>query len=143
MSQSIFLADAVVTELNAKTFSMPFTAERRLLPSFELKELTSLQVTVVPKAVESSNASRSTRQSDYQVDIGVQKKFSGDIDSELPPLMVVVEEIAEFLARHKLTDKSDAVWLGCQNDPIYSPQHLNEQRTFVSVLTLTYRMMKA
>lgn len=142
MSESVLLADAVVTELNEQTFSMPFTAERRLLPSFELKELTNLQVTVVPKAIESTNASRVARQSDYQVDVGVQKKLSGDIDVQLPPLMALVEEIADLLAKRKLTNRPEAVWVGCQNDPIYSPGHLAETRTFLSLLTITYRLMK-
>jgi hypothetical protein len=32
--------------------------------------------------------------------------------------------------------------VGCQNDPIYSPQHLAETRTFLSLLTITYRLIK-
>lgn len=142
-STAVQIADAVAAELNGHAFSVAFTAERRLLPSYELKELDAVKVTVVPRAIESQAASRTLHQCDHQVDVGVQKKLTGEIDMEVPPLMALVEEIVEFLARRKLAAVPDVLWLRCANDPIYSPQHLNEQRTFVSVLTLTYRVMKA
>ncbi len=61
MSLATDIADAVAAELNAAepdTFGQPFTAARRVLPAFELADLADLKVTVVPKAVLSSGASR-------------------------------------------------------------------------------------
>ena len=52
MALAIEIADAVAAELAAGQFSQDFTPQRRVLPMFELAELTELHVTVVPKAVE-------------------------------------------------------------------------------------------
>ena len=49
MSLITDIADAVVAELNAApagTFDPAFTAQRRVLPAFELAELAELKVTV-------------------------------------------------------------------------------------------------
>ena len=41
------VADAVVAELNAQTFSLPFEAKRSYQPQFDLAEMKDLHVTVV------------------------------------------------------------------------------------------------
>ncbi|AQT67942.1 hypothetical protein STSP2_01094 [Anaerohalosphaera lusitana] len=142
MSVSIKLADAIVAELNGHQFSKAFTAERKLLPEFSLAQLKDLTVTVVPRSVDTTNASRAMRQYEHQVDVGIQKKLTGKVDDELPGLMTLTEEIAEFFACLALPDVPNAVWAGCHNEPIYSPSHLSEHRTFFSILTLTYKVMK-
>ena len=89
MALVIDIADAVVAELNAApagTFDPVFTAVRRVLPEFDLAELAELKVTVVPKAVEITGATRSVGQFDFQVDIGVQKKLGKDLDTETAAL---------------------------------------------------------
>ena len=49
-AQIIELADAIVEQLNAHEFSETFTAERGYLPTFDLPDLNSLKVTVVPSS---------------------------------------------------------------------------------------------
>ncbi len=51
MNTLVAVADAVVASLNAGTFSQQFTAERKYVPAFELAEMQTLHVTVVPKSV--------------------------------------------------------------------------------------------
>ena len=142
MALIIDIADAVVTELNAApagTFDPAFTAARRVLPEFDLAELAELRVTVVPKAVEISGSTRSVGQFDFQVDIGVQKKLGKDLDTETAGLCGLVDGIAGYLRRRSLAAAPHAVWVRTQNDPVYAPEHLAEQRAFTSVLTVTYR----
>jgi hypothetical protein len=136
------IADAVVAELAGGTFSETFTPQRRVLPEHELAELTDLQVTVVPRGVEITGASRALSQHDVQVDVGVQKKIGRDTDSEVASLLGLVDEIVAFLKRRPLQSTPQAVWVRTTNDPVYSPDHLAEQRTFTSVLTITYRVMQ-
>jgi len=133
------IADAVTSELNGETFSQAFTAERKVLPEFDLADLAELQVTVVPKGVEISRADRAHGQYDVQVDIGVQKKIGSDVDAEVTDLLGLVDEIADFLCRRTLASAPWAVWLRTSNEPIYAPEHLAEKRLFTSVLTVTYR----
>jgi hypothetical protein len=135
------IAEAVVTALNGHTFSHPFTAQRAYRPVFDLKEMTNLHVTVVPKGVELTTAGRGLAQSDVQIDIGVQKKLASADNAEIDPLLGLVQEIAEFV---RSTGRfGDAVWVKIENTPIYSQEHLGELRQFTSVLTLTLRVMTA
>jgi hypothetical protein len=138
----IDIADAVVAELADGTFSQAFTPERRVLPAFELADLTDLKVTVVPKAVEVTGATRSVSQCDVRVDIGVQKKLGSNLDAEVAELCGLVDEIAEYLRKRPLAAAPYVVWVRAANDPVYAPEHLLEKRAFTSVLTLTYRAMK-
>ena len=144
MSLAMDIADAVAAELNAAeagTFSQAFTAERRVLPTFELSELAELKVTVVPKAVEITGSTRSASQYDIAVDIAVQRKVSKDLESDAAELATLVDEIADYLRQRPLTDASHASWVKIVNEPIYAPEHLAEQRLFTSLLTVTYRAM--
>ena len=45
------IADAVTAELNAGSFSQAFTAERHYRPVFDLPEMGTLHVTVVPQGM--------------------------------------------------------------------------------------------
>jgi hypothetical protein len=136
------IADAVVAELASGSFSESFTPQRRVLPEHELAELNDLQVTVVPRGAEITGASRTLSQHDVQIDVGIQKKIGRDTDTDVASLLGLVDEIAAFLKRRPLQATPQAVWVRTTNEPVYSPDHLAEQRTFTSVLTLTYRVMQ-
>ena len=136
------IADAVVTELNAHTFSQAFTAQRHYRPIFDLAEMQDLHVTVVPKGLAIERLDRSRNQHDVQVDIAVQKKCQAADNAELDPLTALVEEIADFFRLRRLTVCPEAVWIRTENAPIYAPEHLDELRQFTSVLTLTFRVVR-
>jgi hypothetical protein len=144
----IDIADVVVALLNGDDadFSQDFEAQRKVRPSFELADLTDLRVTVVPKAVETSIASRSLSQYDVQVDVGIQKKLPAGADEEVEVATMcgLVEEVADFLKGKPLEgDGWRASWVRpAVNEPVYSTEHLAEKRVFTSVLTLTYRVMR-
>jgi len=145
MSIVIDLADAIVAELAAApagTFNQAIDPQRRVLPQFELAELDELKVTVVPKAVDISNASRVASQYDVQVDIGVQKRVSKTVDADVEDLFDLVDEIYGFLQRRQLATLQQAIWLRTANSPIYSPEQLSADRVFTSVLTVTYRLIR-
>jgi hypothetical protein len=118
---------------------------RKVLPAWELKDLTELKVTVVPKGIEISGSTRSASQYDIAVDIGIQKKLSTNntgMDAEVEALGTLVDELADYLRRRPLSAASFTAWVSIANDPVYVPEHLTEQRVFTSVLTVTYRAMK-
>ena len=142
MALIIDIADAVAAELNAApagSFDPAFTAVRRVLPAFELAELVGLKVSVVPKATEAAGSSRSACLIDCRIDIGVQRKLGRDLDAGVAALCGLVEAIAAYLRRRPLTGAPHTAWVRTQNDPVYAPDHLAQQRTFTSVLTITYR----
>jgi len=137
----ITVADALVAALNAHTFSESFTAARAYRPTFDLKEMTDLHVTVVPKGIEMSTLGRNVAQDDVQIDLAVQKRLSApeNEDAELDALMALVREIADFV--RSTGEFNGGVWTNTENVPIYSQEHLSELRQFTSVLTLTFRVI--
>ncbi len=148
MSLVIDIADAVTGEINAAdpgTFSEAFTAERHVLPEFALADLAELKVTVVPKRVEITGSTRAASRYEIAVDIGIQKKLvspGNTLDTEVAQLCGLVDEIADYLRRRPLSAAPFAAWVGITNEPVYAPEHLAEQRTFTSVLTVIYLAMK-
>lgn len=136
------IAEAVKTELNAQSFSMPFTAVRGYLPSFELPEMKDLHVTVVPNGITMAALGRDRAQYDCKVDIAVQKKLGDGGNAETDALIALVEEIAEHFKRKRLPPSQEAAWVKTENVPIYSHEHMSEFRQFTSVITLSFRIIK-
>jgi hypothetical protein len=135
------IADALVTVLNDADLSQSFTATRAYRPIYDLREITDLTITVVPKDQELVMADRVKGQMDFRVDIGIQKKLgdaksTGD-NAEIDTLMGLVEEIMDLVRDTRIFGV--AKWLKTENNPIFAPEHLNEMRVFTSVLTLTLR----
>jgi len=136
------IADAVVASLNATPFSLPFTAERKYQPILELSQLHELRVSVVPKSLTATAATRADAFFDCAIDIGVQRKVNADDAPTLDGLMHLVEEIGDRLRVHRLEAFPGAAWLATENDPIFAPDHLEKERVFTSVLTVTYRVRR-
>ena len=141
MATAVNIAEAVKEELNNGEFSQTFTAERHYQPVFELKDMKTLHVTVVPKDVELQLATRNTSQHDCRVDVAIQKKLETTDLAEIDELMGLVEEIITFLSRRKLASVPGALWIRTVNEPIYAAEHLEQFRQFTSIVTLTYRMI--
>jgi hypothetical protein len=138
MALLIDIADAVAVELNNAELPQEFTAKVNLKPEFELKDLKNLKVTVVPKSLKFSGATRQESAKEVQIDIGVQKK-TADPD-QLAELLQLVEGIAGIFDRKRLTGYPKAVCIGIENDPVYDPEHLRQYRQFTSVITLKLRV---
>ena len=137
------IADAVVASLNSPGdpgFSQPFTAERFYQPSFELADMATLHVSVVPRTVTISSASRNASFHDCAIDVGVQKKVNPENPAEIDGLLNLMDEIADHLRLKRLEAYPDAAWLSMQHEPVFAPEHLDQLRQFTSVLTVTYRV---
>ena len=141
-SELIQVTEAVVTALNAGTFSQSVTAVRHYLPRFDLAEVKDLHVSVVPKGIEVAQATRDKGTFDYRIDVAVQKKLTSGSAAELDPLLALVEEIAESFRGKRLPGMSTAMWVKTEHAPVYAPEHLQELRQFTSVMTLTFRVTR-
>jgi hypothetical protein len=143
MQMTIDLADAVTSQLNQS--DIVTSAKRMVLPIHDLTQLRELTISVVPRGVQIQSITRRLSQYDCQVDIGVQQKLTvpqDEIDTAVKELSGLVQQIADYLQRQSLTDMPYAIWIKVENQPIYDPDHLANQRVFTSVLTLTYRITK-
>jgi len=144
VSTIVAVANAVVAELNAPGSPLVglASAQRAYQPVFELQDMKDLHVTVVPRGLEMSGASRSLTQCDVQVDVGVQRKLATDGGTEIDGLMTLVEQVADYLRGRKLAAAPEATWVRTENDPIFIGEHVTQLRQFTSVLTVMYRVMQ-
>jgi hypothetical protein len=133
------IADAVVNILNASGLTPEFTAERTLLPRYDLKALKTLKVSVVPKGRKITQGTRVHTMDEVQIDIGIQKKISND--SELDVLLKLVEDICGWFKAERLEGYPSALCVKKENEPIYDPGHLRQFRQFTSVVTLTFKVL--
>lgn len=136
------VADAVAAELNGHAFTQPFTAKREYVPLFELPEMKTLHVTIVPKGMTVAQIARDRCTYDVQVDVAAQKKFDVGDSAELDPLLGLAEEIADFFRFKTLPGPLGAAWTKTEHTALYGPEHMDRLRQFTSVLTLTFRVMR-
>lgn len=136
------IADAIVAELNGATFSQPVTAVRSYLPQYDLTEMQTLHVTVVPKGVVLGSADRSRSQGDYSIDVAVQRKFAAGDNADLDGLTNLVEEIINHFRGRRLDSYPNAAWLKSEQTVLYAPEHMAELRQFTSIVTFTYRVLR-
>ncbi len=139
MATGADLAAALVADLNATVFSRPFIAVRAYLPRFELGEMENLHVTVVVAGRTLQPASRTLLQVDHRLDIAVQQRLAGEDVAACDPLLLLVAEIADHLAGHRLPAAPAATWIRSEHEPLIDATHLNEWRQFTSLLSVTYR----
>ena len=142
MSTVTTVAKAVAAELNRhSSFSIPFKAAFSVKPSFDLAELDTIRVVVVPKSYEIASITRASSKYVATIDIGIMQRI-GKMTPEdaVDKLGDLVEEIIEFLKAQTLSDFPAGQVIGITNDPLYVPDHLTGQRTFTSVMTIQYAM---
>jgi hypothetical protein len=143
MSTVTTVAKAVANELNRHAgFCFPFQAVFSVKPSFELAELETIRVVVVPKSYEIASITRAASKYIATVDVGIMQRI-GKMSPEdaVDQLGDLVEEMIEFLKSQSLSDFPAGQVVGITNDPLYVPDHLTSQRTLTSVLTIQYMMM--
>lgn len=142
MSVLIAITDAVVASLNGGSFSQSFTAARHYQPVFDLPEMATLHVSVVPKAIDVLASTRNQNQHDYAIDIGVQQKVADDAETDA--LMALAEEISDHfrLGRVQVTGVGSVPMLKVATEPVFAPEHLTEKRLFTSIVTLTFRVLR-
>ena len=141
-SQIAQIADAVKTALNAATLSQEVAAVRVYVPVASLEAAEDLHVFVMPVERALSKLTRSELQSDIRVDIAVVKRITADpkteaANAEVDPLLQLTEEIAELFGPGAY---GPGKWLGTENPAIFDQERLQNSKTFVSVVSLTFKL---
>jgi hypothetical protein len=137
----VAISDAITAELNGNSFSQPFTAQRLYLPIYDLKTMSDLKVSVVPKGLNTSSLDRTRDNFDYQIDVGIQKKTKNEI-ATIDALILLVEQISDYFRANPLASYPGARFISVENSQIYAPDHLETMMQFTSVVTLTYRLWR-
>ena len=138
MATIVGLADAVVADLNSEGWSLPFVAQRLYRPRFDLAELTTLKVSVVPRSMTIETASRADDGRRYQLDLAIQQKLEAETAGQIDQLLGLAEEIARFFRSRRPASLPQAVCVKVENEPVYAVEHLDELQCFTSVIRLTF-----
>ena len=133
------IANAIAAELNTE-YAGEFTAVVTAAPLADLKTLRDLRVSVVPKAVQPVQSTRTSVSHDMSVDIGIQKKAGDDLEADCVTMAALAQEILDFLWDRRLATAPAARFITAANEPIFAPEHLQQFRVFTSVITVTYRV---
>ena len=123
------VAEVVRYEINLGSYSQSVSAVRYYQPQFELSEMNTLHVSVVPRSMTEKQLSRAITSYDGTVDVGIQKR-SGMDQATLDALTKLVAEIAQRLRTAKLTALPEARLMQLVNEPVFAPEHLDELRQF-------------
>lgn len=147
-SRVMDVADAVAALLNAPPngfgpFLSSFQSAVAFQPQFDLKQLQTLQVAVIPDEEADTMLLKQTNQLDVSVDVWIQKHIAGVPEGR--SLMALAEQFKTLLKLPRpvgpmtLGDGSHASWIGMTARPLWHPNHMLEKNVFTRVLTFTYR----
>ena len=133
------IADAIVAELNAATFSQPVTAARHYLPQFELPGTASAARDGRPQSAVVLAAARSVAEPGR---LQPRRGGSAEVrDAKRTPTSI---RCWTWSRRSPTTFGGggwpafpDAAWIKTELTVLYAPDHLDELRQFTSVVTLT------
>jgi hypothetical protein len=142
-STVIQIADSVVAEINAGDFSRKsLSAQRLYVPNFDLEDMKELRVSVVPREVEYLPLDRVSNKYHATIDVAIQKKFSKGDAKEIDPLVLFVEELADYFRLKRLNSYVAARCIKVENAVLYSTEHWTQFNQFTSLLTLTFELAK-
>lgn len=96
------LADAIVADLNAVTWTPTFTAVRKNVPTAKREDMASLQVSVTPHSKSGTAITRSKQQYSIECYVLLQKGLTTDTNAETDPLILLGESIAARYAQGKV-----------------------------------------
>jgi len=142
MSKLVDITNAVVSRLNAATFTLSFTAESRLFPRFEMDGIDSLLVSVYGANESWERESRSGVYSKaYDVHVVIdspvqQSATQTNLNSSVESLIDLGEEIKLDLAVRQM-DNSPLVEI--EHDEPFDSQFFHEFGFFHSVITFRYK----
>lgn len=131
MSEVLNIANAVAEELS------DYHAEVSYFPEYELRDLDTMRVAVVPLSTAYKSVSRSAHEELPKVQIGILKRCDED---RLDAMLQFVESLGLGFLNKKL---AGATCICVAYNPIYSPEHLRERGQFTCVIELTFKLVKA
>lgn len=135
---SILIANAMVDAITEAALLQTVTAARRYVVDFDLKEMTTARVSMVPSAVREAMQSRGTDVIEIDIDVAVQKRAI--TSEECDALMALTDQI---VALFRFVDIGDDTAKNTAVDRrfIYDQEGLQDKRLFTSIATMTFKLI--
>lgn len=136
------IAAAIVSDSNLATWSQVALFERIYVPREDLESTAAVVVSVVYSGQRMVPDSRSSWRHEYDIDVGIQKKFVTDQNTESDAQTDFLDEIIDYWKTRKPTGTS-AVLIGGEWLNPYVPEHMTLYKQFTGVARLTFRLVRA
>lgn len=104
-----------------------------LAPEYDLKEIETMRIVVVPTGVEYKPVARTAHEENYKISIGILKRTTED---ELDALIDFSTSLGQSFLNRVI---DDSMCINVAHEPLYSPEHLREKNQFTSVIALTFK----
>lgn len=142
-AELIDVADAVAAAINGASLGAAVAAARAYQPTWQLDDLGdgAYRADVVPRGRSGTQEDRGRNAYDYAVDVVLHRK-ADPTPANLDAAMLVAQNIDALFRSKRLAGYDAARCVAVVNDPAFSPEILEEDRRFVSVLTLTFRVWR-
>lgn len=138
MSAVVDIIDAVVTRLNAATFSESFTATKRHFPRRDHEDIDALIVDVYPGTEQWAKLDRNgSYLKTYEINVVVEAPVPSDANDELEPYINLVEEIKNDLVDQKRMASRNLVEV--EQEAVYSSDFLELNGLFLAVITFKFK----
>ena len=129
------LVDAAVSRMNGESYTLSFTAEKKLFPLEDLDATATLQVLAWAGTEVWIKEARSVWSKTWDLMVVVMKQ-SDDTNAELGPLMQTVEDIKGDISAQKLDGKHCAELI---HDRPYDLDQFNSDGVFISIVTFRFK----
>lgn len=142
-AQVVEVADAVVTELNSRTFGTPavgLAAQKRYHAAYDADEVDGLKCWVFPFGEVWTQDSRATTLDEVRVAVAFVQKVDVLDVAAVETLVNLVDEVKRYLLP-LLTPSwvpPGWTWRATEHDPLYDRRQLHETGIFRSTITLVY-----
>lgn len=138
----ITVADAVAALLDTTVTTAGGMISREYTPATKLESLKNLLVVVVPRGEVRSRAARGAIQSDYTVDVTVQKRTPGG-KADADAVTLTVEELADYLESNNLPANVGASFHAAVTDLPFDEGNQFNAALFTATIRAVYRGVRA
>lgn len=142
MSTTIQIADDLVALLKAPTPAFPMTVgkvERRWLPDWEIADVASLRIGVLPISIESARLSRKQDQTEHEIHVAVMKHLGAALDTtEIDPYVEMALAVCKIIAAGALPTVTDAKLLAYKHQTLVSLDYWQKKSCFFSLISCTW-----
>lgn len=137
------IAEALATGLAAYTFSSPYAsipAQRRYVPDYELADLSTLKVSVVPGPITTERSARGHDLFVHQIGVCLAKQTSGT-NADVDALAFLADEIVDAIRSNALTTGTmpeGCRYVAAELETTYERDAMVDRRVFFCQINVTY-----
>lgn len=135
------IADAVAVAINAAptgTWALPFTAERAYHVIYDMDELGTMRVNVVPAVTQREPLSRAEDVVSYQIAVRIAAHLADLKPATIDPYIQLAEEMAAYFSRWVI-EPLEASVNGIEITPLFDPDALDQGTVFETVVIITFQ----